>query len=230
MTFDEMLKQALDETADERAAQMLNVGKKHRFSLAYRLWERKVLRDLRRNNGDKPLTLRKAKYALAAIITASSLLLGVTAYAAIAAFGRFSFDNPADSKPDYSKLFIDNHPSDKTALREYYGLDEDTGWYMVNCEVGAYTTLLFYRNGDRIISFSQNIIVEASYIYTENSPIESVSLYEENDGFFIEYQDGTAALYWIYDGYLFRICGKTTKTEAINLALSTKIVNLPIKY
>ena len=34
MTFDEMLKQALDETADERAAQMLNVEKKHRFSLA----------------------------------------------------------------------------------------------------------------------------------------------------------------------------------------------------
>ena len=229
MTFDEMLKQALDETADERAAQMLNVEKKHRFSLAYRLWERKVLRDLRRNNGDKPLTLRKAKYALAAIITASSLLLGVTAYAAIAAFGRFSFDDYNDSKSDYSKLFIENHPSDKTSLERYYGLDEDIGWFMGYSEVGVYTTLLYYRNGDRIISFSQRIIVESSYVYTENSPIESVSLYEENDGFFIKYQDGSAALYWIYDGYLFRIYGKLTKAEIENLALSTKYTSMPIK-
>ena len=221
-----MLKQALDETADERAAQMLNVEKKHRFSLAYRLWERKTLRDLRRNKEEKPLPLRKAKYALTAVIAASSLLLGVTAYAAIAAIGRFYFNEPSESKPNYSKLLIENHPSDKTAIEEYYGLDWDAKWTLNYSDTGAYTTLLYYTKEGRMISFSQNVIVESSYIYTENSPIESVSLYEEDDGFFIEYQDGTAALYWIYDGYFFRMCGKLTKTEAMDLALSTKHVYL----
>ncbi|MBD5383505.1 MAG: hypothetical protein HDR72_00715 [Ruminococcaceae bacterium] len=226
MTFDEMLKQALDETADERAAQMLNVEKKHRFSLAYRLWERKILRDLRRNNGHKPLTMRKAKYALTAMIAASSLLLGVTAYAAIAAIGRFYFDEPSDSKPNYSQLFIENHPSDKTTIEEYYGLDQDSGWSMDYSMAGAYTTLLYYWKGDRVISFSQNIIADSSYIYTGNSPIEPVSLYEEDDGFFIDYQDGCVALYWIFDGYFFRMYGKLTKTEAIDLARSTRFIYL----
>ncbi len=228
MTFDEMLKQAFDETAEERAAQMLTVEKKHRFSLAYRLWEHKILRDLRRNHYDRHWTLRKAKRVVAGIIAASSLLLGVTVYAAIAVIGRYSFD----TKPDYSKLLIENHPSDKTAIEEYYGLPEKDGWELVSYDILVYSTMLNYKCGDKMVSFRQNIIMEGSMgnINTENTVVEPMFIYEENDGFIIIHQSGTCSLYWIYDGYLFTLGGNITKNEAVDLAHSTKIVDLVKNY
>lgn len=224
MTFDEMLKQAFAETAEERAAQMLTVEKKHRFSLAYRLWEHKILRDLRRNRYDKHWTLRKAKQVVAGIIAASLLLLGVTAYAAIAAIGRYSFD----TKPDYSKLLIENHPSDKTTIEEYYGLPEEDGWELVSYDILVYSTMLNYKCGEKKVSFSQEIIAEGNMgnINTEIADIEPISLYTENDGFILDYGNNGCLLYWIYDGYLLHISSNLDKNGTTNLAYSTKIVVL----
>lgn len=224
MTFDEMLKQAFDETAEEHAKQMLTVEKKHRFSLAYRLWERKMLRDLRRNRYDRHWTLRKARYVVTMIIAVSSLLLGVTSYAAVAAIGRYSFD----TKPDYSKLFIENHPSDKTTLEEYYGLPEEDGWVLVNYDILFNSTMLKYECGDKMVSFSQEIILESNMgnINTEKADIEPLSLYMENDGFILDFGDNGCLLYWTYDGYLLHISSNLNKNETINLAYSTKIVDL----
>ena len=36
-------------------------------------------------------------------------------------------------------------------------------------------------------------------------------------------------IYWIYAGYLLKISGNIDKNETVNLALSTKNVNLPKK-
>lgn len=224
MTFDEMLKQAFAETAEERAAQMLTVEKKHRFSLAYKLWEHKILRDLRRNRYDKHWTLRKAKQVVAGIIAASLLLLGVTAYAAIAAIGRYSFD----TKPDYSKLLIENHPSDKTTIEEYYGLPEEDGWELVSYDILVYSTMLNYKCGEKKVSFNQEIIAEGNMgnINTEIADIEPLSLYTENDGFILDYGNNGCLMFWIYDGYLLHISGNLDKNETQNLAYSTKIVIL----
>ena len=223
MTFDEMLKQAFDETADERAAQMLIVEEKHRFSLAYRLWERKILRDLRRNRYDRHWTLRKARHIVTAIIVASSLLLGVTAYAAIAAIGRYSFD----TKPDYSKLLIENHPSDKTTLEEYYGLPEDDGWEIIDFYADENETMINYICNEKKVTFSQEVIHgNMGNINTENVIVEPISIYKENDGFIIDYGERGCLLYWIYDSYLLHISSNLNKNETINLALSTKSVDL----
>lgn len=85
-----------------------------------------------------------------------------------------------------------------------------------------------YKRGDTIVAFTQEIIgSNMGNIDTEFSDPVSVSVFEENDGIFIEHQTGDISLWWIYDGYLLSIGGNLTKNEAINLALSTKIVETP---
>lgn len=227
MTFDEKLRQALGETFNERMKSRMVVSKKHRFSLAYRLWEYKTLKTLRRNRYDKRWTLRKARQIVTTVIIAvSSLLLGITVYA-VMAIGRYSFD----TKPDYSKLFIERLSSDKTRFEEYYGLLEEDGWEIINRYVDDMELLVDYMNENTKITFGQRIINEETTgnINTENTYPEAVSLYEENDGFFLAFREDWCALYWIYDGYLFDLNGNITKDEAINLAHSTKIVDF-IKF
>ncbi len=60
---------------------------------------------------------------------------------------------------------------------------------------------------------------------TENAVVEPMSIYEENDGFFIEFQNGDCGLWWIYDGYLLSLTGNLDKSGLLNLAYSTKIQN-----
>lgn len=223
MTFDEKLAQALENTAKARAEQMLVVEKKHRFSLAYRLWEYKTLRNLRKNRYDNRWTLRKARYILTAIIAAFSLLLGVTAYA-ITAIGRYSFD----SKHDYSKLFIENLSTDKTYFEEYYGLSEADGWQIIEYSKDILGTMINYKCGEKRVTLSQNIIHDGSMgnVNTENATIEPMSVFEENDGFFIQHNEEECSLWWSYNGYLLEVGGNITKKEAVDLAYSTKIINL----
>lgn len=223
MTFEEKLAQAFKETFEERSEQLMKIEKKHRFSLAYRLWERKTLRDFRRNRLDKGWTLRKARYAVTSAIIAASLLIGGTVYAAIAAVGRYSFED----KVDYSKVIIEKHPSDKTIIEEYYGLPEEEGWELVNYTIFNHSTMLNYQQGDVKICFNQNLIHDGtmSNISTDRAAIEPLSLYEENDGFLLDFGNNIL-LYWIYDGYLLSIDGNVDKNEAIKLAYSTKIVDL----
>lgn len=222
MTFEEKMAQAFKETFDERSERLMKVEKKHRFSLAYRLWERKTIRDLRRNRRDEHWTLKRARYIVAAMTVAISLSIGGTAYAAVVMIGRYGFED----KIEYSKLLIENHPSDKTSFEEYYGLPEEDDWELTNSYIGKSFTLLNYECGEIKVTFCQNIILDGNmgYINTENTVVEPMSLYEENDGFFIRHQGGSCSLYWLYNGYLFELNGDITKNEAINLALSAKIV------
>lgn len=223
MTFNDLLRQALAETAEERAAQMMKVEKKHRFSLAYKLWERKTLRDLRRGRFNKHRNLRKARYIVAALTAALSLLIGATAYASVVLFGRYGFVD----KVDYSKMLIENHPSDKTVIEEYYGLPEEDGWEITEYNIEPMWSTLFYQRGDIKITFDQMIINDGimGQVNTEKADIEMLSLYSENDGFVMEFGESDLLLNWIYDGYLFVISGNINKIQAIELVYSTKVVD-----
>ena len=222
MTFEEKLAQAFKETIDERTERLMNVKEKHKFSLAYRLWERKTLRDIGKDRLNKHWTLRKARYTIAAIVAALSLLLGGTVYAAIATIGRYYFDD----KVDYSKLLIEAHPSDKTSLEEYYGFPEESGWELIDYEISSSRLRLNYQRGDRKISFEQMVIHNGNmeHINTEKAGIEMLSFYSDNDGFVVKFGENETLLFWIYDGYLLEIFGNIDKIEAINLAYSMKIV------
>lgn len=64
-------------------------------------------------------------------------------------------------------------------------------------------------------------------ISTDRAKIEMLSLYSKNDGFMLDFGNDDSLIYWIYDGYLFSISGNIDKNEAIKLAHSTKIIDLP---
>lgn len=224
MTFDEKLAQALSNTAKARAEQMLAAPKEHKFSLAYRLWESRTLKNLSRNRYDKRWTLRRAKRIIAAaMIAAASLLLGITA-SAIAIMGRFGFD----PEPEYSRLLIESSLSDKTRIEEYYGLPEEDGWQIVDYYADDTEIMISYECNEKKVIFGQRIMKEGAVgnINTEKTDPEPVSLYEKNDGFILVFRENECIIYWIYDGYLLDLSGNITKDEAINLAYSTKIVNL----
>ncbi len=224
MTVEEKLAQAFKETFDERTERVMKIEKKHRFSLAYRLWERKMLRSLRRGDSNERWTLKKARYAVSAMIAAFSLLIGGTAYAAVVLIGRYGFED----KIDYSKVLIETYPSDKTTIEEYYGLPEEDGWECTDGFAGTAFTMLYYERGDIKISFTQRVIHEGNMgqINTEKADIDMLSLYLENDGFVLEFRDDSSLIYWIYDGYLLSIFGNIDKSAAVKLAYSTKKVEL----
>lgn len=224
MNIDEMIARALEEEFEERVEQCCADTKKHRFSLAYRLWERKMLRDLRRGRADTRWTLKRARLVVASGLAAISLLIGGTAFAAVS-MGRYTLID----KHEYSKMLIENHPSDKTTLEEYYGLPEEDGWELTDHHIDTHFTILNYKRGDEKVDFFQRVIHEGNMgnINTETADVEIISLYSENDGFLLKAGENGTAIYWIYDGYLLNLSGNITKEEAINLAYSTKIVDIP---
>ncbi len=228
MTFDEIMKQALSETIDDRLEQMQTVTPKPKFSLSYRLWERKTLRDLQRDRRNEHWTLKRARYIVVAMTVFLSLLIGGTAYAAVVLIGRFGFED----RVDYSKMLIETHPSDKTVIEEYYGLPEDDGWELTDYDISESWSTLVYQRGETKVSFDQMLIHNGTMgnISTDRAEVESLSLYEENDGFLLDFgKDGTL-ICWIYDGYFLEIDGNIDKKEAIDLAHSTKIVELPKNF
>lgn len=221
MTFDEKLAQALRNTAEERAERMLSVTKKHRFSLAYRLWKKKTLSNLRKNRLDHPYTLPKARITVA-IMTALILFAVMACTVVGTGNGRLSFVD----KKKYSNLYVSSAGNDKTYFEEYYGLPEETGWECVYFSARETYTIVEYKRGDKGVIFQQELINTGhGNINTENAVIEPMSLYEENDGYFIKMQNGSCMLLWLYDGYLLEMRGKIDKNELLDLAYSTKIVD-----
>ena len=222
MNIDKIISKALEEEFEERVEQCFSDTKRHRFSLSYRLWERKMLRDLRRDKVNAHWTLRRIRTAVVSCIVAAFMLVGGTVFAVVS-MGRYIFD----TKPDHSKLFIENLSSDKTTIEEHYGLPEESGWRIVDFYFEEFRFLIKYLHGEETITFDQRIIHEGSMgnINTENAYVEPISLHEENDGFFIKFQDGGCGLYWIYDGYLFSVIGDIAKNELVDLAYSIKIID-----
>ena len=221
MTFDEMLAKALEESFDERMQRRMTVEKKHRFSLAYRLWEYRTLRELKKKHSVKHWTLRKARYAVMIMIIACSLLLGATAYAVGTAIARYT----VDTKPISSKLFFENLSSDKQYLEEFYEPTLNGGWEIDTRYSDNMGMFVKYKRGENELVFSQNVIWGNTLDYnTQNTVIEAASVFEENDGFFISFKNKEeSGLYWIYNGYLFILFGDLDKNEAVNWARSIKI-------
>lgn len=221
MNIDDMIAKALKEEFEERVEQCSADTEIHRFSLPYRLWERKMLRDLRRDRISMHWTLKKARAVVASCIAAACVTIGGTVFAAVN-MGRYAFD----AKTEYSKLFIENLSSDKTYIEEYYGLPEEDGWKIIEWNADEIGTRIIYEIENTRVTFGQDVIREnMGNINTEGTVVEPISLYEENDGFFIAFKGGGCGLYWIYDGYFFRILGDITKNDIVNLAHSTKIIN-----
>ena len=102
---------------------------------------------------------------------------------------------------------------------------------MVGFDIFFNFTSLNYKLKEKKVVFSQLLIDEGTitHINTEKADVEMLSLFSDNDGFVMEFEQDSI-LYWIYDGYLIEIAGNVNKNELIDLAHSTKIINLPKKF
>ena len=223
MTFKEKLKQALAENHDERMNRFAITEKKHKFSLAYRIWERRMLKNLRSGRPAPVWSLRKVRRVVTVAFFAVAVTFILTAGAVVGiTIGRFSFND----KREYSELFMADLSSDKTRFEEYYGLPEEDGWEITDFGEVTGHVLISYKRGEEKVAFEQALIHEnMGIVDTENAIIEPMSLYSENDGFFIEFQSGSCGLWWIYNGYLLNLISNLDKNELADLAYSTKIID-----
>lgn len=224
MTFDEKLARALGEAFDERMERRRNVPQKHRFSLAYQLWEYKTLRGLQKNRINKRWVLRRARYIVSAAIVAVSLLMGVSAYAAGLAIVRAN----TDSFKNFFESILSN-----VGINVCYGLDENSGWTLWDADISETEVSMTYNKREaslsylRWLSFRQEIIGgNTEYADIEGKSAEPVTVFETKDGLFVRHDEEECSLYWIYDGYLFELRGNITKEEALNLAILTKKVRI----
>ena len=230
MTFDEKLAQALGDTFDERMEKRLTVTKKHRFSLAYKLWEHKTLKNLRKNRYDKRFTLRRAKFVVFAAILVSLMLLGATS-CAVTSVCRYIFVTTKEHK---KALWMDIQPSDKPDFEELYVLSEDTGWQIVTFypkpnELEYIVTFdTVYKCDERKVFLTQEIVT-GGYTNDVRAPSSAIKLTDvlgKNNAFFVKRDDVNCFLCWMYDGYFFKLYGDITEDEAIDLARSIKLLEM----
>lgn len=222
MTVEEKLAQAFKETFDERTERVMKIEKKHRFSLSYRLWERRTLRNIRKGDAPKHWTLKRARTVIVSGI-AAAMLIGGTVFAGMNT-GRYGFVD----KKYISKIFVEKYAGDKSFIEEYYGLPEKDGWKMADVSVSDTALKRVYDRGKQRVTFEQKVITSENMgiINTQDAKIEMLSIYSENDGFVLEIDDDRTTICWLYDGYLLRIDGDIDKNEALNLVYSTKIINV----
>lgn len=199
MNFNEKLSKALEDSAEERMEEMCEVEKKHRFSLAYRLWERRTL-DRLSGGVQQKVSLRRLRYMLTVTIAASLVLIGATVSAVVVANTRYSFEDHSE----YSKLFIEKLHSDKEVIEEYYALPEEDGWQIKEAYVNELSTMICYKQNEKNVAFSQFIILDNYWgnVSTEKAVVEQMTLYEEDDAIYIDH--ATAAVVLLQ-------CGKCRK-------------------
>lgn len=217
MTFEEKLAQALGETFEARMKERVTVTKKHRFSLSFGLWKHKTLHDLRKKQLDDHWTLRKARRTVMCVFSAAAVLFVIMGCAVVnTMIGKFSVDD---------KVLCNSLP-DKIYIEKYYCLPKEDGWVMTEFNGGSISTTARYEKNDKTVLFGQAISrQDMDQVNTENAAAEPMTIYEENDGFFITFPNGDCGLYWSYNGYQLSASGNLNKKDLVELAYSTKAVN-----
>lgn len=211
MTFDELIAQAIRETLDERCAEFHTDGKKHHFSLAYKIARRSTIISARKR---KPLSIRRIRYILLAILFVLFALLGFSLWKT---FGGYSFN---DLK-DHSKVYF-NGTQLKYEIEDIYGLPNE--YELLDINVDKYNVFSEYMFDGQSIFLCQNLTLLVDNANTENYKAEHVTI-NGNNGYFINMFEERSYIVWVMDGYHFYIFGKMHKTTAIFLAESLKVRN-----
>lgn len=226
MIDNELLKQALDETADDRFSkyELLPGEKPHRFSLFFKIREKSIIR-----LSKKP-EKRTRRYMplkrMAVIITVISVLeaLGIAAgagYAIIKGFNIYSQSSHyfgithTDTilEVDYSKYDIKS----EIAMDEFYCLPEESGCTFV--ERGMYdqqmNCIKYDRNGKRV-SFGQYTSDTGLFMDDISDVVFHEVEVKGGDGVLCTETDSEdKSLTWVQDGYVFSIYAKEISEEEI---------------
>ncbi|MCH5203653.1 MAG: DUF4367 domain-containing protein [Oscillospiraceae bacterium] len=210
MTFDALIAQGIRDTLEEKCAERRVYGKTHRFSLAYKIGRRNIVRS---RINSTPLSLRKIRVILIAVILT---IFALTGFGIWQQLGGFSFSLFNDhSKVSYS---ADNF---KTTIEEIYGLPEE--YELLNISLNDFNVVASYKVNDETVTLFQQIGSLSYDVNTENFVAEYLTI-NGNDGYYIKnIVGGDNYVAWITDGYQFSIFGKIDKNTAVSLAKSLKI-------
>lgn len=212
MTFDDLVAQGIRDTLKEKCAEYLPDRKKHHFSIAYKIRRRSIIRSRRKR---APLSIRRIKYILIAVILA---LFALTGFSLWRQFGPFSFN----IFKDHSKVYFSGE-NGKTEIKEIYGLPEE--YELLSFSQSKIDALSEYLVNGEVITLNQYLITSVNKTNTENNNAEFV-LINGNEGIYIkEMFDDESYISWCMDGYRFYLLGKIDKNEAMHLAESLKIRN-----
>lgn len=210
MTFDDLIAQGIRDTLDKKCAEYPLEGKKHHFSLGYKIRFRRMLRS--RTKGSK-FSSRKLRFILIAVILA---LFALTGFSFWRQFGGFSFN----IFRDYSKVsYADNKV--KTTIEEIYGLSEE--YELLSISLEKYSVYSEYMVDGETVTLSQYLLSDVNQTNTEDNNAEYLSI-NKNDGFYIVI-DEISYVSWNLDGYRLYLLGKISKNTAVFLAESLEIRN-----
>lgn len=230
MISDEVLRTALIASFEERMALCEREIEEnpHRFSLAYKIRKRSIIRLARRYEETKETSAERhfmplRRLALIIAIIAAAVILSVGAYAAYLIINGFVFDR----HETYSGVTLDLSEYDlEDSITEIYMFAPKNGIECVSKIVENEIVISKYQlNGKSILltQYSKDSI-ESGFLSanTEESKIHEVTV-NGNDGFTViryrESEDEFSIAAWIKNGYVFSVSSKEfTDNELIELA------------
>ena len=240
MTGNELLREALMLSLEETIAFHKQASREnpHRFSLAYKIRRRSIIRLVERceaekthRETEKPRTERHfmplKRLALFMAIIAAAVVLSVGAYAVYLVINGFVFDVHGE----YSDVSLDLSEYDlKDTITELYWLPPESGCEKLSEMVDSELAVSDYYWNDNTIVLIQYTKFAAEHslkLNTEGANIYGVKI-NGNDGFIDvrlrEDLDDDQEIIWVMDGYIFHISGWTiTDEELIKLAESVTI-------
>lgn len=227
MISDELLREALMLSLEETIAFHKRASEEnpHRFSLAYKIRKRSIIRLSERYETEKPRTERYfmplRRLALFMAIIAAAVVLSVGAYAAYLIINGFVFD----VHETYSDVTLDLSEYElKDAITELYWLPLESGCESISEMYDGKVVISKYYQNENEIMFGQYTKFTAEQSVgtnTENANIYGVKI-NENDGFIIirqrERVDNDCEVVWVMDGYVFSISGAVITEDLITLA------------
>ncbi|MCH5207797.1 MAG: DUF4367 domain-containing protein [Oscillospiraceae bacterium] len=211
MTFDDLIAQGIRDTLDKKCAEYPLEGKKHHFSLGYKIRRRRMLRSLTKGS---PFSSRKLRLILIAVILA---LFALTGFSLWRQFGGFSFN----IFRDHSNVFYDSNEV-KTAIEEIYFLSEEYELISITSKQNLVRSK--YMVDGEIVTLNQYLLSHVNIANTENNNVEYL-LINGNDGYYLTMFENINYVMWIMDGYQFQLSGEFDKNAAKILAESLKIRN-----
>ena len=233
MFSDELLREALTLSLEGTIAFHKRESEEnpHRFSLAYKIREKSIIRLAERYETEKPPTERRfiplKRLALFMAIIAAAVVLSVGAYAAYLIINGFVFD----VHEEYARVTLDiSNYELKDTISELYWLPPESGWECVSEMFESEIVMSDYKYDDNTISLIQYTKINAEQFVkfnTEEANIYGVKI-NGNDGFVTirnrEELYNDYEIVWVMDGYVFYIAGlEIAKDDLIELAKSVVI-------
>lgn len=238
MTGSELLREALMLSLEETIAFHKQAGEEnpHRFSLAYKIRRRSIIRLAERSEAEKthretekPRTERHfmplKRLALFMAIIAAAVVLSVGAYAAYLIINGFVFD----VHETHSDVALDISEYDlKDTITELYWLPPESGWECVSEVVDNVISMSHYQQNGNVILLIQYTKSDADMIgtNTEDADVYGTKV-NGNSGFIVSrYRDNPnneKEIIWIMDGYIFHISCSSITDENLKM-LATSVV------